>query len=63
MRKTEALTQALVLAITAPDDERAAQAVDLAEKIAATLTIDQVDQCKAKALGIIEGIEGGDYDL
>lgn len=63
MSRTEALTQALVLSITAPSDQQAAQAVDLAEKIAATLTMDQVDQCKAKALGIIEGIEGGDYDL
>ena len=62
MSRTEALTQALVLSITAPSDQQAQQAVELAEKIAVTLTLAQVDQCKAKALGIIEGIEGEYYE-
>ena len=54
MTQTQALTQALILAITAPDDDRANQAATLAEKIASGLDFSQVEQCKADALLILE---------
>lgn len=54
MTQTQALTQALILAITAPDDDRATQAARLAESIAKGLDSDQVEQCKADALLILE---------
>ena len=54
MTKIEALTQCLVLAITAPDDQKAQKASDLAEQIAHGLTKKQVEQCKKQALEILE---------
>ena len=54
MTNTQALTQALILALTAPNDEKASQASDLAESIAQGLDFDQVEQCKANALLILE---------
>lgn len=54
MTQTQALTQALILAITAPDDDKATQAANLAESIAQGLDSDQVEQCKANALLILE---------
>jgi hypothetical protein len=53
MTQTQALTKALILALTAPDDARAIQASDLAESIAQGLNSDQVEQCKANALYIL----------
>jgi len=53
MTQTQALTQALILAITAPDDDRANQAARLAESIAQGLNADQVEQCKLDALEMI----------
>jgi hypothetical protein len=53
MTQTQALTKALILALTAPDDARAIQASDLAESIAQGLNADQVEQCKANALYIL----------
>lgn len=53
MTNTQALTQALILAITAPDDDRATHAARLAESIARGLDFDQVEQCKANALYIL----------
>ena len=53
MTQTQALTQALVLAIIAPDDQKAAQAAVLAEQIAQGLTKTQVNRCKIQALKII----------
>ena len=50
MTQIEALTQCLVLALTAPDDEKAQKASELAEKIAFGLSVAQVEKCKAKAL-------------
>ena len=47
---TEALTQALVLAITAPTEAQATKAVTLAEAIARGLTKAQMERAKAKAL-------------
>ena len=55
MTQIQALTQCLVLAITAPSDEKAQMASDLAEQIAKGLTIKQVNQCKKKALELLEG--------
>jgi len=53
MTQSQALTQALVLAIIAPDDVKAAQASTLAEQIAQGLTRAQVNRCKAQALKMI----------
>ena len=50
MTQTQALTKALILAITAPSDDRATQAAELAESIAQGLNVDQVEQCKENAL-------------
>ena len=55
MTQTQALTKALILAIIAPNDEKANQASNLAETIAHGLTFEQVEQCKADALAWIEG--------
>jgi hypothetical protein len=54
MTQSQALTQALVLALIAPNDEKANQASDLAESIAQGLDFDQVEKCKANALLILE---------
>jgi len=54
MTQTQALTKALVLAILAPNDQKAAQAAVLAEQIAQGLTKNQVNQCKKNALSQIE---------
>ena len=53
MTQTQALTKALILAITAPDDDRAHHASRLAESIAQGLDFDQVEQCKLDALEMI----------
>jgi len=50
MSQIEALTQCLVLALVAPDDQKAQKASDLAEKIAHGLTKKQVNQCKQAAI-------------
>ena len=52
MSKTEALTQALVLAITAPSDQQMQKALNLAGQLAAGLSLAQVEQCKAQAADI-----------
>jgi hypothetical protein len=54
MTQIQALTQCLVLAIIAPTDEKADQASQLAEQIALGLTKKQVNQCKKKALEILD---------
>jgi hypothetical protein len=48
--QSEVLTRCLVLALTAPSDEKAAQAAELAERLAQGLTMKQVNQCKKAAL-------------
>jgi hypothetical protein len=50
MTQTQALTQALVLALCAPTDAKAQQAAELAEQFAQGLSAATVDQCKADAL-------------
>lgn len=54
MKQTEALTQALVLAIIAPTDAQASMVGELAERIAHGLTTDEVKQCQADALAFLE---------
>ena len=56
MSQIEALTQCLVLALVAPNDQKAQQAAELAEQIALGLTVDQVEQCKADALDCLERV-------
>jgi hypothetical protein len=53
MTQSQALTQALILALIAPNDHKADQAAILAEKIAEGLNFDQVEQCKADALSFL----------
>jgi hypothetical protein len=53
MTQSQALTQCLVLALTAPDDQKAEQASNLAEQLAYGLTVDQVEQCKNQALKLV----------
>ena len=50
MTDSQALTQALILAITAPDDCKAHQAIQLSEELAMFLNDAEVSQCKADAL-------------
>jgi len=56
MSQIEALTQCLVLALTAPNDQNAQQAAELAEQIAHGLTKKQVNQCKQAAIKEWEGL-------
>jgi hypothetical protein len=53
MTQTQALTQALVLAITAPDDQKAQMAIDLSVELAKCLNAADVERCKANALLIL----------
>jgi hypothetical protein len=53
MTQIDALTQCLILAITAPNDKKANQASELAEKLAHGLTVDQVEACKVEALELV----------
>jgi hypothetical protein len=48
--QSEVLTRCLVLALTAPSDEKATQAAELAERLAQGLTMKQVNQCKKAAM-------------
>ena len=50
MTQIDALTQCLVLALTAPNDQKAQKASELAEQIAHGLTKKQVNQCKQAAI-------------
>lgn len=52
--KNEMLVRCLIMAITAPNDEKSQMASDLAERIAQGLTKKQVNQCKKKALEFLE---------
>ncbi len=53
MSQIEALTQCLVLALTAPDEQKAQKASELAEQIAFGLSVDQVELCKNEALELV----------
>ena len=50
MSQIEALTQALFLAITAPTDKKANQAIKLANDLANGLAEHEVELCKENAL-------------
>lgn len=50
----QALTQALILAVTAPTDEQATRAVKLAERIAANCTPAQVTAAQDAALEAVK---------
>jgi hypothetical protein len=52
MTQIQALTQALILALTAPNDQKAQMASELAGQIAQGLTKKQVNQCKVAAIKI-----------
>lgn len=54
MEPTEALAQALALAITAPTDEKAAEATALADKLAAGLSAFEVSRAKKEALKLVK---------
>ena len=56
MTQSQALTQALILALIAPDDKKAQQASELAENLAFGLSIDEVEQCKFDALDCLERV-------
>ena len=56
MTQIDALTQCLMLALVAPDDQKAQQAAELAEQIAHGLTKKQVNQCKQAALDCLERV-------
>ena len=53
MTQLQALTQCLILALIAPDDQKAQKASNLAEQLAYGLSIDQVEQCKNQALELV----------
>jgi hypothetical protein len=54
MTNSQALTQALILAITAPDDQKAQLAIELSKELAMRLNSAAVEQCKTDALLILE---------
>ena len=56
MTQSQALTKALILALIAPNDQKAQQASELAEQIAFGLTDEQVEQCKLDALNMLESV-------
>ena len=49
----EALAHALALAITAPDEERAESALQIADELAASLSTDAVERAKLAALVLV----------
>ena len=49
-QQIELLAQALALAITAPDDEKAAECANMAESFARGLPVQTIEKCKAQAL-------------
>lgn len=44
------LTEALILALTAPTQSKAEQATELAETVAATLSPEAIEECKHRAI-------------
>jgi len=48
--KTDLVTRALILGLTAPDAERAQECANLAEHWAQGLTDAEVERCKAEAM-------------
>lgn len=54
----EALTEALILAITAPDDDRANRAMALADEIAAMCPAGHIALAKRAALDYLRSLDG-----
>jgi hypothetical protein len=54
----EALTEALILAITAPDDDRANRAITLADEIAALCPAGHIALAKRAALDYLRSLDG-----
>ena len=52
--QAEALTRALMLAITAPTNKHAERAANLAEEIARGMSPEEVEACKTAALELLE---------
>ena len=50
MAKTDLVTRALIMALTAPDAARAQECADMAEHWAQGLTEAEVEACKAEAM-------------
>jgi hypothetical protein len=50
----QALTYALTLAITAPTNKHAGQAIALAEEIARGMSPEEIEACKTGALELLE---------
>lgn len=59
MSKTQLVTHALVLGLTARSDEKMQQCTDIAELFAVGLTTIQLEACKAAALEMADGNIGG----
>ena len=53
----EALTNALVLSVTAPTDEYSEECITMAEAIAANLTDKQIERAKEAALDYLNALE------
>ena len=53
--QNEALTQALFLAITAPNETMAAKAIEMAEELQAGLSQTEVEDCKTAAQLMVFG--------
>ena len=53
MTQTQALTQALILAIIAPSDDQSKRAVQLAIDLSKGLSAEIISQCKDNALSIV----------
>ena len=59
MSKSQLVTHALVLGLTAPTDEVTKQACEIADFFATWLSIEEIEACKAAALQMAEGHIGG----
>lgn len=55
MTQTQAFTEALILAITAPSDEQSKRAVQLAIDLSKGLSAEIITQCKENALSKVRG--------
>ena len=55
MTQTQAFTEALILAITAPSDEQSKRAVQLAIDLSKGLPAEIITQCKENALSKVRG--------
>lgn len=56
MTQSQALTEALYLALTAPDEYKSMQATHLAIEFAQCLNDSEVEQCKLDALNMLESV-------